>query len=143
MFNLVMGIIMVGVGVIALVMGAVGGANPVPIFFGCAIAMFGVVEIIRSKAIREREKRKKASEMDAYLRLAQEMGVVVNPITKEIVSKKEASVGSETENQKEAPTGSEAVNQMETSDVSDTTKKRGEDGNTADMHTEGTDVEAP
>lgn len=50
--------------------------------------VFGIVEIIRSKAIRKREQQRKDHEMDVYLKMAEEMGVVVNPITHEIVKKR-------------------------------------------------------
>ena len=46
-------------------------------------------EIIRSKAIRKREQQRKGHEMDVYLKMAEEMGVVVNPITHEIVKKED------------------------------------------------------
>lgn len=87
MFNFVMGIIMVIGGCISLAFGVVGGAKPFPVCIGCTLIVFGIVEIIRSKSIREKNKRRKENEMDVYLRLASEMGVVVNPITKEVVSK--------------------------------------------------------
>lgn len=88
MFNLVMGIIMIGIGTICLVKGCVGTLSPVMIFFGCCMIVFGIVEIIRSKAIRKREQQRKDHEMDVYLKMAEEMGVVVNPITHEIVKKR-------------------------------------------------------
>lgn len=91
MFNLVMGIIMVGIGCVCLVWGVFSKVMAVPIFFGTAMLIFGITEIIRSKAIRQRKKDKKSSEFDAYMRIAEEMGVVVNPITHEIVSKKNES----------------------------------------------------
>lgn len=87
MFNLVMGIIMVAGGCISLAWGIIDGARPFPVCIGCTLLVFGIVEIIRSKSIRERSKRRKENEMDVYLRLASEMGVVVNPITKEVISK--------------------------------------------------------
>jgi uncharacterized membrane protein HdeD (DUF308 family) len=89
MFNLVMGVIMIGIGIVSLIFGSVGKVNPVFIFFGCAMVIFGITETIRSRSIRRRNKDRKQSEMDAYLRMASEMGVVVNPITKEVVSKKD------------------------------------------------------
>jgi uncharacterized membrane protein HdeD (DUF308 family) len=89
MFNLVMGVIMIGIGIVSLIFGSVGKVNPVLIFFGCAMVIFGITETIRSRSIRRRNKDRKQSEMDAYLRMASEMGVVVNPITKEVVQKKE------------------------------------------------------
>ena len=61
MFNLVMGIIMIGIGTICLVKGCIGTLSPVMIFFGCCMIVFGIVEIIRSKAIRKREQQRKAS----------------------------------------------------------------------------------
>ena len=63
--------------------------SPVMIFFGCCMIVFGIVEIIRSKAIRKREQQRKDHEMDVYLKMAEEMGVVVNPITHEIVKKED------------------------------------------------------
>lgn len=87
MFNLVMGIIMVVGGSISLAWGIIAGAKASLVCIGCSLLIFGIVEIIRSKSIRERSKRRKENEMDVYLRLASEMGVVVNPITKEVVSK--------------------------------------------------------
>ena len=51
--------------------------------------VFGIVEIIRSKAIRKREQQRKDHEMDVYLKMAEEVGVVVNPITHEIVKKED------------------------------------------------------
>lgn len=87
MFNFIMGIIMVVGGCISLAWGVIDGARPFPVCIGCTLIVFGIVEIIRSKSIRERNKRRKENEMDVYLRLASEMGVVVNPITKEVVSK--------------------------------------------------------
>ena len=59
MFNLVMGIVMIGIGTICLVKGCVGTLSPVMIFFGCCMIVFGIVEIIRSKAIRKREQQRK------------------------------------------------------------------------------------
>ena len=50
MFNLVMGIVMIGIGTICLVKGCVGTLSPVMIFFGCCMIVFGIVEIIRSKS---------------------------------------------------------------------------------------------
>lgn len=88
MFNFVMGIVMAGAGVVCLIKGCVGRLSPALIFFGCCMIVFGIVEIIRSKNIRKKEQQRKEHEMDAYLRMAAEMGVVVNPITKEIVKKK-------------------------------------------------------
>ena len=73
---------MIGIGTICLVKGCIGTLSPVMIFFGCCMIVFGIVEIIRSKAIRKRE-------MDVYLKMAEEMGVVVNPITHEIVKKED------------------------------------------------------
>ncbi len=87
MFNLVMGILMVGVGCLCLVWAFFSKTMAVQIFFGCALMIFGIVEIIRSKSIRERKKGAKNREFDAYMMMAQQMGVVVNPITGEIVSK--------------------------------------------------------
>ena len=89
MFNLVMGIVMIGIGTICLVKGCVGTLSPVMIFFGCCMIVFGIVEIIRSKATRKREQQRKGHEMDVYLKMAEEMGVVVNPITHEIVKKED------------------------------------------------------
>ena len=54
-----MGIIMIGIGTICLVKGCVGTLSPVMIFFGCCMIVFGIVEIIRSKAIRKREQQRK------------------------------------------------------------------------------------
>ncbi len=88
MFNLVMGILMVGVGCLCLVWAFFSKTMAVQIFFGCAMIIFGIVEIIRSKSIRERKKRAKDREFDAYMMMAEQMGVVVNPITGEVVSKK-------------------------------------------------------
>ncbi len=90
MFNMVMGIIMVGVGIVFLLLGIVGEISAGQIFFGCLMLGFGIVEIVRGKKNREKSKQRKDSEMDAYLKMASEMGVVVNPITKEIVSKDES-----------------------------------------------------
>lgn len=87
MFNLIMGILMVGVGCLCLVWAFFSKTMAVQIFFGCAMMIFGIVEIIRSKSIRERKKRAKNREFDAYMMMAQQMGVIVNPITGEIVSK--------------------------------------------------------
>lgn len=87
MFNMVMGVIMAGVGVVCMLYGIVGNISASMIFFGCLMLGFGIVEIVRGKKNRENRKRHKDSEMDAYLRIASEMGVTVNPITKEIVSK--------------------------------------------------------
>ena len=50
MFNLVMGIVMIGIGTICLVKGCVGTLSPVMIFFGCCMIVFGIVEIIRMSA---------------------------------------------------------------------------------------------
>ncbi len=87
MFNFVMGIIMIGAGVICLFMGIAGDFQPALVFLGSCLLLFGIVEIIRSKSIRANKARRKEAEMDAYLRMAAEMGVVVNPITKEVVKK--------------------------------------------------------
>ncbi|MGN0395664.1 MAG: DUF308 domain-containing protein [Coprococcus sp.] len=100
MFNLVMGIIMVGVGCICLVWAFFSKTMAVQIFFGCAMMIFGIVEIIRSKSIRNRKKAARNREFDAYMMMAQQMGVVVNPITGEIVSKENSSE-KEDENKKE------------------------------------------
>lgn len=100
MFNLVMGILMVGVGCLCLVWAFFSKTMAVQIFFGCAMMIFGIVEIIRSKSIRERKKGAKNREFDAYMMMAQQMGVVVNPITGEIVSKnKEAEAEKAGQNQ--------------------------------------------
>lgn len=95
MFNLVMGILMVGVGCLCLVWAFFSKTMAVQIFFGCAMIIFGIVEIIRSKAIRERKKRAKDREFDAYMMMAEQMGVVVNPITGEVVSKKKGNEAEE------------------------------------------------
>lgn len=87
MFNLVMGVLMVATGCICLVWAFFSKTMAVQVFFGCALLMFGIVEMVRSKAIRKRKKLAKDREFDAYMMMAQSMGVVVNPITGEIVSK--------------------------------------------------------
>ncbi len=96
MFNMVMGIIMVGIGIVCMICGIVGDVSAPLIFFGCLMLGFGIVEIIRGKKSRERVKDRKNNEMDAYLKIASEMGVVVNPITKEIVSKNDKTDAEET-----------------------------------------------
>jgi uncharacterized membrane protein HdeD (DUF308 family) len=58
---------------------------------GCFLSIFGIVEIIRSKNIRQRKAKARESEFDAYVRIAAEMGVVVNPITHEVVKKNDGS----------------------------------------------------
>ncbi len=97
MFNLVMGVIMVGVGCLCLVWAFFSKVMAVQIFFGCSMMIFGIVEIIRSRAIRKRKKEAKNREFDAYMMMAKEMGVVVNPVTGEIISKKESAEGGEKE----------------------------------------------
>lgn len=91
MFNLIMGIIMVIGGSISLAWGVLHHAAPFPVCVGCTLIVFGIVEIIRSRSIRQKKKDRSESEMDMYLRLADEMGVIVNPITKEVVRKQEQS----------------------------------------------------
>ena len=94
MFNLVMGIIMVFAGVISVAKGVMSSAGSASmaafIFLGVMLFVFGIVEIIRSTQIRKKKKANKNKELDAYLQMASEMGVVVNPITHEIVHAKKS-----------------------------------------------------
>lgn len=91
MFNLVMGIVMVFAGLISVIKGIISPVGStsmaVFIFFGVMLFVFGIVEIVRSRKIRKRKNENKNKEFDAYMRMASEMGVVVNPITHEIVKK--------------------------------------------------------
>lgn len=78
------------ISVVKGIMSPVGSTSmAVFIFFGVMLFIFGIVEIIRSRKIRKRKKDNKNREFDAYMRMASEMGVVVNPITHEIVKTKE------------------------------------------------------
>lgn len=102
-------------GCISLAWGIVAGAQALPVCLGCTLIIFGIVEVIRSKSIRERNKRRKESEMDAYLRIASSMGIVVNPITQEVVSKKKDQI--EDNNVQEETTYSEKDVQEEKTDA--------------------------
>lgn len=92
MFNFVMGIVMMDVGTFCAVLGVVsrsGTKMAGMIFFGVLMLGFGVVELVRSKKVRENKKRAREREFDMYSMIAAEMGVKINPLTGEVVGKKE------------------------------------------------------
>ena len=98
MFNLVMGIVMIGIGTICLVKGCVGTLSPVMIFFGCCMIVFGIVEIIRSKAIRKREQQRKESKefMDDLTTRDQRMMFGILTMVHTAESKKQLDADTET-----------------------------------------------
>lgn len=94
MFNFVMGIVMIGVGVVCTVLGVVSKSGTKMaglIFFGILMFGFGIVELVRSKKVKENKKRARDREFDMYSMIAAEMGVKINPITGEVVGKNEVT----------------------------------------------------
>lgn len=91
MFNFVMGIVMIGVGTFCGVSGAVSSSGTSMaglIFFGVLLIGFGIVELVRSRTVRENKKRAREREFDMYSMIAADMGVKINPLTGEVVGGK-------------------------------------------------------
>ncbi|MBO5261081.1 MAG: DUF308 domain-containing protein [Coprococcus sp.] len=89
MFNLVMGVVMIGLGVVSLVAAFFTDQMAGFLFFGTLMLGFGIVELIRSKSVRQKRQAAKDREFDMYTRMAAQFGVNINPITGEIVDKKD------------------------------------------------------
>lgn len=85
MFNFVMGIIMIGIGVISVTRAFFTDQMAGYVFFGVLMIGFGIVEMVRSKGVRARKKAARDREFDMYTMIASQMGVNINPVTGEIL----------------------------------------------------------
>ncbi len=85
MFNFVMGIIMIGIGVISVTRAFFTDQMAGYVFFGVLMIGFGIVEMVRSKGVRARKKEARDREFDMYTMIASQMGVNINPVTGEIL----------------------------------------------------------
>lgn len=85
MFNFVMGIIMIGIGVISVTRAFFTDQMAGYVFFGVLMIGFGIVEMVRSKGVRARKKAARDREFDMYTMIASQMGVKINPVTGEIL----------------------------------------------------------
>ncbi len=85
MFNFVMGIIMIGIGVVSVTRAFFTDQMAGYIFFGVLMIGFGIVEMVRSKGVRARKKAARDREFDMYTMIANQMGVKINPVTGEIL----------------------------------------------------------
>lgn len=88
MFNLVMGIVMIGTGAVSVAAAFFTKQMAGFIFFGVMMIGFGIVELVRSGNVRKRKKASRDREFDMYSQIAAQMGVRINPLTGEIVDKK-------------------------------------------------------
>lgn len=94
MFNFVMGIVMIGVGIVSTVYGMMAHSGTRMagfIFFGVLMLGFGIVELVRSRKMKADKKRAREREFDMYSMIAAEMGVKINPLTGEVTGRKEAA----------------------------------------------------
>lgn len=89
MFNMVMGIVMVGVGIISIARAFFTTQMAGYIFFGILMIGFGIVELVRSRKVKARKKAARDREFEMYKLIATQMGVKINPITGELMDKKE------------------------------------------------------
>jgi uncharacterized membrane protein HdeD (DUF308 family) len=115
MFNAVMGVIMIAIGVLSLVKGFFSKQMAGFIFFGVLMIGFGIVEIVRSKKVREEKKCKRNRELDMYTLIASQTGVKINPLTGEVIKPKESDKDNDIqpETQQETDVQSEADVQLE------------------------------
>lgn len=90
MFNMVMGIVMIGIGVISVARAFFTQQMAGYIFFGVLMIGFGVVELIRSRSIKARKQAARDREFDMYNLIASQMGVKINPITGEVMKDEQA-----------------------------------------------------
>ncbi|CCZ91924.1 DUF308 domain-containing protein [Coprococcus eutactus] len=85
MFNFVMGIVMVGIGVLSVTRAFFTNRMAGYIFFGVLMIGFGIVEMVRSRGMKKRKKEARDREFDMYTMIAEQMGVKINPVTGEVI----------------------------------------------------------